>query len=477
MRKLIARGTAAALLSALLCLAVGAPEAIAQNAAARARLDAATSLWRTGSYGVAYTRLKTYRAEPYGRTAQVDYMIGTSACRVSGLAPAGRDLLKAMLTSYSLTTLSKSMIRREINKCETGEADRPQVLAGMTTHNAKSYFWLNSRHPIENRPMSTIRDIDPSVFDARLTQLGDERTAANKALAGAPGCQILVGRRVVICSRSPGMDEASRARALEQIEAFITWVEQAFAVTLPDEYITVFVVPSVPHLRQFADGRHGLRVSPSTIGYAFRDDLSLTVVTPSGKMGTALHELFHLLIRRDFGDIPQWLDEGIASLYEVSNRCGDGVIGVGNWRGELLRQSWPADLTLQSVIASPWFGEAAPLGTTDAQRIAWEARMLAVGRYLMLYLQDNGHLAEVLAEMQKRPIEADPAAFAEQVITQVTGQTLGEVEQAVRLRVTNDQDPSPPAWVTTVITKFGGRTCQPAAIEAVEKYLPPGGGH
>ena len=35
--------------------------------------------------------------------------------------------------------------------------------------------------------------------------------------------------------------------------------------------------------------------------------------------------------RNNFGDIPPWLDEGMASLYEVSEVSGNHILGLPNW--------------------------------------------------------------------------------------------------------------------------------------------------
>ena len=54
--------------------------------------------------------------------------------------------------------------------------------------------------------------------------------------------------------------------------------------------------------------------------------------------GTLAHELTHALAHADFPELPEWLDEGLASLYEECEFSADGLrlVGTENWRGAAL---------------------------------------------------------------------------------------------------------------------------------------------
>ena len=108
-------------------------------------------------------------------------------------------------------------------------------------------------------------------------------------------------------------------------------------------------------VKQLAERRHGLDVSSATIGYAFVEDASIVAAVPTTAAGTVLHELFHLLVRSNFGDVPQWLDEGIAGLYEVSGRRGDVYFGLENWRRKVLETTWDVRPDLAELIRAEWF--------------------------------------------------------------------------------------------------------------------------
>ncbi len=57
--------------------------------------------------------------------------------------------------------------------------------------------------------------------------------------------------------------------------------------------------------------------------------------------GTLAHELTHALAHADFPSLPEWLDEGLASLHEECEFSADGLrlIGLDNWRRTALREA------------------------------------------------------------------------------------------------------------------------------------------
>lgn len=99
--------------------------------------------------------------------------------------------------------------------------------------------------------------------------------------------------------------------------------------------------------------------------------------------GTLAHELTHALAHADFPDLPEWLDEGLASLYEECEFSPDGMrlIGVENWRGSALQGLVPRG-ELRSIVdlANEQFAaENAPVDYAQA-------------RYFCLYLQKRNLL-------------------------------------------------------------------------------------
>jgi hypothetical protein len=101
--------------------------------------------------------------------------------------------------------------------------------------------------------------------------------------------------------------------------------------------------------------------------------------------GTLVHELVHALIAPDFPAVPDWFNEGLASLYEQSQIAQDkrSITGLVNWR-------LPA---LQKAIADGTLRPIAEMAADDDFRNAERTGLnYAHARYVMLYLQEKGLL-------------------------------------------------------------------------------------
>jgi len=111
-----------------------------------------------------------------------------------------------------------------------------------------------------------------------------------------------------------------------------------------------------------------------------RDERRLVLNFSTGE-GTLAHELTHALAHADFPEMPEWFDEGLASLHEECQFSEDGLrlIGLRNWRGEALKEHLERN-RLPSIadFVNHRFGSR---GRT--------AREYAYARYLCLYLQER----------------------------------------------------------------------------------------
>jgi hypothetical protein len=112
------------------------------------------------------------------------------------------------------------------------------------------------------------------------------------------------------------------------------------------------------------------------------------------------YELFHILCKNTFETLPPWLEEGMASLYEVSEPRGNTIIGLNNWRINFLKNFRHHDLRavpLESIIRLNWSSFNAP----DRRYEANQSFNYAYSRYLMLYLQNKGTLKYFFREAVK----------------------------------------------------------------------------
>jgi hypothetical protein len=118
--------------------------------------------------------------------------------------------------------------------------------------------------------------------------------------------------------------------------------------------------------------------------------------------GTLVHELTHALIAPDFPNVPDWFNEGLASLYEQCSLGPDTIAGHENWRLPALQKAIAAGKLrpLSELIADDDFRNNERVGLNYAE-----------ARYLMFYLQEKGQLRRYYAEFRAHAKD-DPTGLA-----------------------------------------------------------------
>lgn len=137
-------------------------------------------------------------------------------------------------------------------------------------------------------------------------------------------------------------------------------------------------------------------------GYYKPDRRTLVMNIATGG-GTLVHELTHALVDFDFPRIPDWFNEGLASLYEQCRFLPDdaGLDGLPNWR-------LPG---LQETIRQGRLGTLENLLTDDDFRGRNVGVNYAQARYFCMYLQERGLLPEFYRRFRAAH-EQDPRGTA-----------------------------------------------------------------
>lgn len=424
---------------ALLLLVVLGGSAAAQDARRHELFDVARAAWDRADYPSVYQALAELRDLPYGKQPVVDFMLGASACRISPVRDYGARLLEWVLYAYPLTFESRERVAGELARCggpSLAAADvRPDEIveirsAGMTA-SGKTFYWATAEEqPVASYPIRRIREMDRAEFTARLVPRGASDRARALAEELAPAASHLVTERFLLVSHGvhdPG-ELAEIGRTLDRFTGFLV---ETYGVVPPRHLLRVELVRDGWEVKQLAERRHGLDVSSATIGYAFVEDASIVAAVPTTAAGTVLHELFHLLVRSNFGDVPQWLDEGIAGLYEVSGRRGNDYFGLENWRRKVLETTWDVRPDLAELIRAEWFlfddpEQADAFRETeldpdlhDRPSGREQAAMMATARYFAFYLQERGQLVPVYRAVRDRELEQLGGAAPAHAVTLV----------------------------------------------------------
>lgn len=136
-------------------------------------------------------------------------------------------------------------------------------------------------------------------------------------------------------------------------------------------------------------------------GYYQRSERRIVLNLETG-YGTLAHELAHALAQFDFPEMPEWFDEGLASLHEDTRFSVDEMtlIGLNNWRCRLL----PA------AIRSGELPTLASLIERQSFRGEGEGLNYAQVRCFCRYLQKRGLLSHYYRKFRNN-VQNDPSGL------------------------------------------------------------------
>ncbi|MBL8829205.1 MAG: hypothetical protein JNM18_19640 [Planctomycetaceae bacterium] len=167
--------------------------------------------------------------------------------------------------------------------------------------------------------------------------------------------------------------------------------------TQPDEPISILLWSTESSYNQYARRLFGDE-DVSVYGY-YRPQLRTLVMNISTGGGTLVHELTHALAAFDFPGMPEWFNEGLASLHEACRirEDGTGLDGLVNWRLDGLQSVAQAGQlpSLRDLVRRRDF-RGPQIGLNYAQ-----------ARYLCLFLQQQGKLDDFY-QTAKEQRHADP---------------------------------------------------------------------
>ncbi|MEA2710825.1 MAG: hypothetical protein QOF78_3426 [Phycisphaerales bacterium] len=156
----------------------------------------------------------------------------------------------------------------------------------------------------------------------------------------------------------------------------------------PTEPILMLLFESAESYKRLA--KKWLDDEPSTpYGYFRRDNIM--VMNVGTGTGTLVHELVHAVIRPDFPGVPDWFNEGLGSLFEQCTLADGDIRGLENWRLPALQRAIRAKKLrpLRELIEDPDFYGDKHVGLNYAQ-----------ARYLLMYLQEQGKLADFYKKLR-----------------------------------------------------------------------------
>jgi hypothetical protein len=161
-------------------------------------------------------------------------------------------------------------------------------------------------------------------------------------------------------------------------------MQTTYFTTAPHKPVSVLLFADEASYGQYAQQLFGDE-QVSVYGYYKPEQHTLVLNAATGR-GTLVHELTHALASFDFPAMPDWFNEGLASLHEQCRfrADGSGLDGLPNWRLPGLQKAIRRGVLrpLHSLLTEPEF-RGSQVGLNYAH-----------ARYFCMFMQQCGVLAD-----------------------------------------------------------------------------------
>lgn len=440
-------------------------------ALAQVGFDSLKTLWSNKQYATVIKPLVELRATAKAeQQLTIDYMIATSHCRLPDARQRakGRLAFDAMLLYHyrSLTLAQQELLLAEREKCGAGQPANTSAVkfvsmntrrgAARATYNyagGKQYYDICGASPSGSRGEIAAEQAFEGTRSQPVwprAQISGARDAALHLLDSFSLQGSVAARDGIVITTLGAHTPAQLDTILGALIRYRDFYAAEYALTLPDAVLQVYLAPSDGTMSKLANTLHGLPLDKRLIGYSALSDFTLVGIIPRTIYGTLMHELMHVLFRNHVSNAAPWVDEGLAALYEVSRVRGGRVIGIPNWRGQILYNS----LRTGRLGRIPRLADLLELNWTNFEgrgNRGQQAINHAAARYFVLYLQDKGSLAAVVQAVSKQPVLSYKAAADTIDVQAASGtaqlQTIAAIMNITPARLQADFD----AWLGTVV--------------------------
>ncbi|MGC4114542.1 MAG: C39 family peptidase [Myxococcales bacterium] len=208
---------------------------------------------------------------------------------------------------------------------------------------------------------------------------------------------IVVERPFVLIGDEP--PKTVREHGVNTVRWTVSLLRKDYFAKDPEEIIDVWAFKDATSYKRYAWEYFGDR--PDT-PYGYYSDRHHALIMNIGLgYGTLVHEIVHPYMHVNFPEVPPWLNEGLASLYERPAEADGHIIGYVNWRLPALQQAIrakavPSFKTVFEMDENKFYND--------------DDDHYAQSRYLCLYLQEKGLLRTFVAEFLKNKKD-DPSGY------------------------------------------------------------------
>ena len=263
-------------------------------------------------------------------------MIATSFCALND--PRGCQTWFPKVLQYStLNYETRNLVKRVQNEnCPTAKAYDFHLTSGFSQLNrtasvsgrTKEYSNKGLDPSIVSRPIKQTGILNDAEINPRKFKNNEVIDKARILTLYPQSKSFLPNEDFIVVNYGQRSPSISMDVAV-QLEKALNFFSKNYSLSKPEYLITVHIVP--PELtKEISESIYEIELPVGVIGYSWINDFSIFGVIRNGSSatGTLKHELFHIIVKNEFHDIPVWLEEGLASLYEESHFVNDSLIGV-----------------------------------------------------------------------------------------------------------------------------------------------------
>jgi len=365
-------------------------------------------------------KLLAYRERAGGRTWQLNYMLGSSYCRIPGQEEKGKLALRRVLESYGLPDAARKAAQNVKDGCGSQSGGAQELSfsivivsgqMGAVVHDKGGYEVDTESEQTSNK--FQVSPITADKLQRRVFKPSDSAAAVKAAVARNTIPAVAKGAFVdglVVTSSYPDLPPRATGDCLIR---YRNPLESQFKMKLPVGLITVYTV--VPEqLQDYAARLHGVNLPFGTVAYSVYEDLSIVGVASYRRCGSLAHELVHLSIRQNFGDSPAWLEEGLASEVAVATPEQSTFRFNKSWRDDELHRHWDLRPSVSQLLNKTWSDYAA----NDMSQVNRVATLHATAASFIRYLDAKQKLVPIYLAMRDSLSSDSP--YSDQKILEMT---------------------------------------------------------
>ncbi len=218
----------------------------------------------------------------------------------------------------------------------------------------------------------------------------------------------------------PGSSSGSFATSVVTVERALAAYFNGRFGRRPERLVVVYLFPSEGPYDAWCRKRWGGPCS-SPYGFYLHSERLIVMSVRQG-IGTLTHELVHPIVEADFPDAPDWINEGIASLYEQFAFVKPGhIAGYKNWRHPRLLHALLSKHERDHAKLERLFGMTDATFRGDREDLHY-----AMARYLCQWLDAQGLLWPFYQRWRDTHAD-DPTG--ERAFTAVVGKTPADASE------------------------------------------------